>query len=97
MVNLKTLLLEKDDFAMGTSSSSTKLIHGGLRYLKNLQFSVVIQSLKERGALIKNAPHIVKRISFILPFYSHFKRFVFLFGIKLYDFLSFDYSFSSQS
>ena len=56
----KTLLLEQNDFAKGTSSRSTKLIHGGLRYLKQGNISLVREALKERGLLCQNAPHLVK-------------------------------------
>src|SRR5690625_1810476 len=56
-----TLLLEQEDFAKGTSSRSTKLIHGGVRYLQQGNISLVLEALRERGILIKNAPHLVKR------------------------------------
>ena len=59
----KTLLLEKYDFGKGTSSRSTKLIHGGVRYLQNGDITLVIESLKERGILKRNAPHLVKDLS----------------------------------
>ena len=56
----RTLLLEKYDFGKGTSSRSTKLIHGGVRYLQNGDITLVIESLKERGILKRNAPHLVQ-------------------------------------
>jgi len=56
----KTLLLEKYDFAKGTSSRSTKLVHGGVRYLQNGDISLVIEALRERGIMRKNAPHLVR-------------------------------------
>jgi len=61
----KTLLLEKNDFAKGTSSRSTKLVHGGVRYLQNGDISLVIEALKERGIMRKNAPHLVRDLSFV--------------------------------
>jgi len=63
----KTLLLEKNDFAKGTSSRSTKLVHGGVRYLQNGDVSLVIEALKERGIMRKNAPHLVRDMSFVSP------------------------------
>ena len=64
----KTLLLEKNDFAKGTSSRSTKLVHGGVRYLQNGDISLVIEALKERGIMRKNAPHLVRDFKFCHPF-----------------------------
>src|SRR5438876_576035 len=61
-----TILLEKHDFAQETSSRSTKLIHGGVRYLRSGQFSLVREALRERTILMQNAPHLVHPISFIL-------------------------------
>ena len=63
----KTLLLEKYDFAKGTSSRSTKLVHGGVRYLQNGDISLVVEALKERGIMRKNAPHLVRDLSFVIP------------------------------
>ena len=63
----KTLLLEKNDFAKGTSSRSTKLVHGGVRYLQNGDISLVIEALKERGTMKRNAPQLVKDMSFVIP------------------------------
>jgi glycerol-3-phosphate dehydrogenase len=68
---MKVLLLEKHDFASGTSSKSTKLIHGGLRYLKQLQFGVVYQTGQERAILHRNAPHLVKPEPMVLPVIKH--------------------------
>ena len=64
---LKVLLCEKDDFAQHTSSASTKLIHGGLRYLENLDFKLVRHSLREREVLLQNSPHIIWPLRFVLP------------------------------
>src|SRR5436853_5772360 len=66
----KTLLLEQSDFAKGTSSRSTKLVHGGVRYLAQGDIKLVYNALKERGLLLKNAPHLVKKQNFIIPCYT---------------------------
>jgi glycerol-3-phosphate dehydrogenase len=84
----KTLLLEAHDFASGTSSKSTKLIHGGLRYLANLDFELVKEGLEERYYMLQNAPHINHKQSYLIPFYSFFERIKYFCGIKLYDFLA---------
>src|SRR5260370_2298744 len=65
----RTLLLEQSDFAKGTSSRSTKLIHGGLRYLKQGNIALVIEALKERGLLCQNAPQLVSHLPFLVPNY----------------------------
>lgn len=89
----KTLLLEQADFAKGTSSRSTKLVHGGVRYLAQGDIRLVYSALQERGILLQNAPHLVKRQSFIIPCYSWFSKMKYLIGLKLYDMLSGNYSF----
>ena len=66
----KTILLEQNDFAKGTSSRSTKLVHGGVRYLQQGNIKLVMDALKERGTLKKNATHLVKNQSFIVPNYK---------------------------
>ena len=66
----KTLLIEKEDYGKGTSSKSTKLIHGGVRYLRQGNLSLVLESLKERALLKKNAPHIVHDLKFVVPTYK---------------------------
>src|SRR5580704_17345330 len=66
----KTLLLEQSDFAKGTSSRSTKLVHGGVRYLAQGNIGLVIEALRELGILMNNAPHLVRNESFIIPNYS---------------------------
>ena len=86
----KTLLLEKYDFAKGTSSRSTKLIHGGVRYLQNGDISLVIESLKERGILKKNAPHLVKDLSFVIPSYNWWTSPFYGIGLKIYDMMAGD-------
>ncbi|MEC7124581.1 MAG: FAD-dependent oxidoreductase, partial [Bacteroidota bacterium] len=81
----KTLLLEKNDFAKGTSSRSTKLVHGGVRYLQNGDISLVIEALKERGIMKRNAPQLVKDMSFIIPFYDWWNSPFYGLGLKVYD------------
>ena len=81
----QTLLLEQADFAKGTSSRSTKLVHGGVRYLAQGNISLVREALYERGLLAKNAPHLVKNVSFIIPNYKWFERFFYSLGLGIYD------------
>lgn len=84
----RTVLLEQSDFAKGTSSRSTKLIHGGVRYLKQGNLKLVRESLHERALLLKNAPELVKSIPFILPNYEWWERPFYGVGLKLYDLLA---------
>ena len=84
----KTLLLEKHDFGKGTSSRSTKLIHGGVRYLQNGDISLVIESLRERGILKKNAPHLVRDLSFVIPTYDWWSSPFYGIGLKIYDMMA---------
>jgi glycerol-3-phosphate dehydrogenase len=84
----KTLLLEQTDFAKGTSSRATKLVHGGVRYLAQGDISLVREALYERGLLLKNAPHLVKNQSFIIPNYEWWGGPYYTFGMKIYDLLS---------
>lgn len=81
----RTLLLEQDDFAKGTSSRSTKLIHGGVRYLKQGNLSLVMEALRERGLLCRNAPHLVHHLPFVVPVYSWWEGPFYGIGLKLYD------------
>src|SRR5579871_672195 len=67
---LSVVLFEKGDFASGTSSKSTKLIHGGIRYLEQARFSLVFEALHERRRLLELAPHLVHPIPFLLPSYK---------------------------
>lgn len=89
---LKTLLIEKDDFASGTTSWSTRLIHGGLRYLEYLEFHLVRESLHEREVLLHTAPHLVQPLQMTIPLYKGAARGYWLIqaGMLLYDILSFD-------
>ncbi len=84
----RTLLLEQSDFAKGTSSRSTKLVHGGVRYLAQGDIALVYEALHERGLLLKNAPHLVKEQEFIIPIYSWFSKYKYLVGLKFYDLLA---------
>jgi len=84
----KTLLLEQSDFAKGTSSRSTKLVHGGVRYLAQGDISLVLEALHERGLLRQNAPHLVKNQKFIIPNYTWWSGPFFTIGMKVYDMMS---------
>ncbi len=84
----KTILLEKYDFAKGTSSRSTKLVHGGVRYLQQGNIKLVIEALKERGLLRKNAPHLVKNQSFVIPNYKWWENPFYGIGLKVYDWMA---------
>jgi glycerol-3-phosphate dehydrogenase len=99
----KVALVEKTDFASGTSSKSTKLVHGGIRYLPNFDFTLVREALTERGILLKNAPFLVEPIGFVLPLYKGDRhpvglpfttpggiglRFILSIGLWLYDALA---------
>src|SRR5258708_2381860 len=87
---LSVVLFEKGDFASGTSSKSTKLLHGGIRYLEQARFSLVFESLHERRALLEMAPHLAHPLSFLLPSYSTDDRpaWMFKIGLWLYDLLA---------
>lgn len=91
---LKVALFEKNDFGSGTTSRSTRLIHGGLRYLELFDFGLVRQDLKEREILLKLAPHLVRPLTFLVPMYkrSLFYQVKLRIGMWLYDWLSFDKS-----
>jgi len=84
----KTLLLEQIDFAKGTSSRSTKLVHGGVRYLAQGDVSLVVEALHERGLMQKNAAHLVKNESFIIPNYEWWGGAFYTIGLTLYDLLA---------
>lgn len=85
---LSVALFEKSDFAKGTSSRSTKLVHGGVRYLAQGNIGLVREALRERGRLLQNAPHLTRTQSFIIPIYSWWDRFQYTLGLKIYDWLS---------
>ncbi|MGH9914448.1 MAG: FAD-dependent oxidoreductase, partial [Pyrinomonadaceae bacterium] len=91
---LNVALFEQRDFGSGTTAGSTRLIHGGLRYLEMLDFRLVRLDLRERETLLRIAPHLVKPLEFIMPFYhsSFFYRSRIKIGMALYDLLSYDKS-----
>ncbi len=84
----RTLLLEQHDFAKGTSSRSTKLIHGGVRYLQQGNIMLVTEALHERGLLKHNAPHLVKNLAFVVPTYDWWTGPFYGLGLKFYDILA---------
>jgi glycerol-3-phosphate dehydrogenase len=84
----RTLLLEQSDFAKATSSRSTKLIHGGLRYLQQGNIALVTEALKERGLLCRNAPHLVHHLPFLVPNYKWWEGPFYGVGLKIYDMLA---------
>ena len=84
----RTLLLEQHDFAKGTSSRSTKLVHGGVRYLKQGNVSLVLEALRERGRMLKNAPHLVTDLRFVVPSYDWWEGPFYGIGLKMYDLLA---------
>jgi glycerol-3-phosphate dehydrogenase len=94
MRGLRVLVLEKGDLGEGTTAWSTRLIHGGLRYLEYYEVPLVRESLRERERLLRNAPHLVKPLQFIVPIYRTSKRGPWLIrlGMVGYDLLSFDRS-----
>jgi len=84
----RVVLVEQADFAKGTSSRSTKLVHGGVRYLAQGDIKLVREASIERGLLTRNAPHLVKNQTFIIPIYSYWDRLKYTIGLKLYDWIS---------
>lgn len=92
----RTLLLEQHDFAKGTSSRSTKLVHGGVRYLRQGNIALVVEALRERGLLRQNAPHLVKNQSFIVPNYDWWEGPFYGIGLKIYDKLAGDLGLGSS-
>jgi glycerol-3-phosphate dehydrogenase len=89
---LRVALLEQDDICSGVSAWSGRLVHGGLRYLEHRDFALVRESLRERERLFRLAPHLVKPLRLIMPFYSHNRRpaWMIRLGMIAYDVLSFD-------
>jgi glycerol-3-phosphate dehydrogenase len=84
----RTLLVERSDFAKETSSRSTKLVHGGVRYLEQMNLTLVLDALRERGHMLRNAPHLVHDLSFVVPAYSYFSLPYYGVGLKIYEHLS---------
>ncbi|MCB1068011.1 MAG: FAD-dependent oxidoreductase, partial [Simkania sp.] len=85
---LHTLLVEQHDFAKATSSRSTKLIHGGLRYLQQGNIALVLEALRERGRLCQNAPHLIYHRAFFVPSYKWWEGPFYGIGLKIYDMLA---------
>src|SRR3954452_2688667 len=90
------LLLEQNDFGKGTSSRSTKLVHGGVRYLEQCNLSLVMEALKERGLLLQNAPHLVRNLGFVVPNYDWWEAPFYGVGLKLYNLLAGKYGFGTS-
>ena len=91
------LLLEQSDFGKGTSGRSTKLVHGGVRYLAQGNIALVREALKERGILLKNAPRAVRKTAFVVPCYSLWDKFFYGAGLKIYHLLSGKYAFGKSN
>ena len=90
------VLLEQSDFGKGTSSRSTKLAHGGVRYLEQGNIGLVMEALKERGLLLQNAPHLVSDLAFVVPNYDWWEAPFYGIGLKLYQLLAGKYGFGSS-
>ena len=90
------LLLEQADFGKGTSSRSTKLVHGGVRYLEQGNISLVMEALKERGLLRQNAPHLVSDLAFVVPNYEWWEAPFYGVGLKVYNLLAGRYGFGGS-
>jgi glycerol-3-phosphate dehydrogenase len=93
---LDVALVEAHDFGKGTSSRSTKLVHGGVRYLEQGNVALVMSALKERGMLRQNAPHLVHDLAFVVPNYSWWEAPFYGIGLKLYDLLAGKYGFGAS-
>jgi glycerol-3-phosphate dehydrogenase len=90
------LLLEQSDFGKGTSSRSTKLAHGGVRYLEQGNVGLVMEALKERGLMLQNAPHLVRNLAFVVPNYDWWEAPFYGIGLKLYNLLAGKYGFGQS-
>src|SRR5260370_38032809 len=90
------LLLEQSDFGKGTSSRSTKLAHGGVRYLEQGNIGLVMEALKEQGLLLQNAPHVVHDLAFVVPNYDWWEAPFYGLGLKLYQLLAGKYGFGAS-
>lgn len=84
----RTVLLEQHDFAKATSSRATKLVHGGVRYLEQGNISLVVEALRERGRILKNAPHLAHDLQFVIPAYKAWQAAYYGFGLRVYDLLA---------
>jgi glycerol-3-phosphate dehydrogenase len=92
---LKTVMVEAGDFASGSSTASTKMVHGGVRYLQEAvndldvnQYHLVEAALHERALMLHNAPHLTRMVEFLVPCFSHFDKFYYGLGMKMYDWIS---------
>jgi glycerol-3-phosphate dehydrogenase len=92
----EVLLFEQSDFGKGTSSRSTKLVHGGVRYLEQGNISLVMEALKERGLLRSNAPHLVSDLAFVVPSYEWWEAPFYGIGLKVYNLLAGQYGFGAS-
>src|ERR1700728_4616775 len=93
---LDVLLLEREDFGKAASSRSTKLVHGGVRYLEQGNISLVMEALKERGILRQNAPHLVHDLAFVVPNYVWWEAPFYGIGMKVYDLLAGRFGFAKS-
>jgi len=84
----RVLLVERGDFAQGTSARSTKLVHGGVRYLQQGNIALVREALRERGRMARNAPHLVKETAFVIPGFNYWQIPFYGLGMKVYDLLA---------
>src|SRR5580704_205291 len=92
---LRTVLVEASDFASGSSTASTKMAHGGVRYLQEAvtdldvqQYHLVENALRERALMLRNAPYLTRTLEFLVPCFSHFDQFYYGLGMKMYDWIS---------
>jgi len=92
----RAVLLERADFAKGTSSRSTKLVHGGVRYLEQMNVTLVLDALRERGHMLRNAPQLVHDLSFVVPVFGYFGLPYYGLGLKVYERLSGKLSFGAS-
>src|ERR1051326_7982919 len=92
----EVVLLEQSDFGKGTSSRSTKLVHGGVRYLEQGNISLVMEALRERGLLLRNAPHLVHDRAFVVPNYDWWEAPFYGLGLKVYNLLAGKYGFGAS-
>src|SRR5438128_9190055 len=93
----RTALIEQHDFGKGTSSRSTKLVHGGVRYLEQGNLPLVMEALRERGLLLQNAPHLVRNLAFVVPSYDWWEAPFYGAGLKLYNLLAGKYRFGPST
>src|SRR5580658_7882366 len=92
---LKTVVIEAGDFASGSSTASTKMVHGGVRYLQEAvndldinQYHLVEHALRERLTMLRNAPHLTRTVEFLVPCFSNFEKVYYGLGMKMYDWIA---------